>query len=283
MRLLHLASDFLSGFGLSFVLSYLPYVCSFGYEVPFYNSKLNIKSFMAKNNIHEYKVHEYKIRPKTHGQEMYWEDLQNNNIKVLLSVGPAGTGKTFLACHHAVNMLQNNYIDKIILTRPLVSADEEMGFLPGDLMHKMDPWTKPLFDVLKERYTTYEIESFLKKEVIEICPLAYMRGRTFKNALIIADEMQNSTPNQMFMLVTRLGFNSRLVVTGDLQQTDLMNKMNGLEDLNSRILHSINIFYNHNDDDFVEKTGIKLNTLTNTDIQRSQIVSNIINLYDRTN
>ena len=262
-------------FLLSFVLLSLPCIHSFFYEPLFF--KLNLKSCMAKNN-----VHEYKVRPKTPGQEMYWEDLQNNNIKVLLSIGPAGTGKTFLACHHAVNMLQNNYIDKIILTRPLVSADEEMGFLPGDLMHKMDPWTKPLFDVLKERYTTYEIESFLKKEVIEICPLAYMRGRTFKNALIIADEMQNSTPNQMFMIVTRLGSNSRLVITGDLQQTDL-NKINGLEDINSRILHYIDILYNQNEDDFVEKTGIKLSTLKKTDIQRSQIVSNIINLYDRTN
>jgi len=149
-------------------------------------------------------------------------------------------------------------------------------------MHKMDPWTKPLFDVLKERYTTYEIEAFIKKEVIEICPLAYMRGRTFKNSLIIADEMQNSTPSQMFMLVTRLGINSRLVITGDLHQTDL-NKMNGLQDVTSRILHYIDILYNNNEHDFVEKTGIRLNALTKTDIQRSRIVSNIINLYDCTN
>ena len=217
---------------------------------------------MTKNN-----VHEYKVRPKTPGQEMYWEDLQNNNIKVLLSVGPAGTGKTFLACHHAVNMLQNNYIEKIILTRPLVSADEEMGFLPGDLMHKMDPWTKPLFDVLKERYTTYEIESFLKKEVIEICPLAYMRGRTFKNALIIADEMQNATPSQMKMLLTRLGEGSKMIITGDTRQADRKEDDNGLLDFIRLV------------DEYCECKFVSGVEFVNKDIQRHPAVLEVLKIY----
>ena len=223
-----------------------------------------------------------KITPKTPGQQVYWNNLKNNNIKILLGIGPAGTGKTFLACQYAIQMLNTNTIDKIILTRPLVSTDEELGFLPGNLMKKMDPWTKPLFDALKESYSATDVDNLLKKEVIEICPLAYMRGRTFKNALIIADEMQNSTPNQMYMLVSRLGENARLVITGDLQQSDL-KEVNGLTDINSRILHYKSVIFNNNEEDFSVKTGIKISKLEKIDIQRSQIVANIIHLYDCTN
>ena len=222
------------------------------------------------------------ILPKSSGQEEYINDLDNNKIKILLGIGPAGTGKTFLACQYAIKMLNLNLIDKLVLTRPLVSADEELGFLPGNLIKKMDPWTKPLYDALKESVSGKEISNYFKKEVIEICPLAYMRGRTFKNSLIIADEMQNSTPNQMYMLTSRLGYNSKLIITGDLLQSDL-KEQNGLIDITSRINHYTSVIYNNNEKEFSNNMNIKICLLRKNDIQRSAIVSNIINLYDSTN
>ena len=161
-----------------------------------------------------------QIYPKNLSQETYLLKLNDPQKMIVFAIGPAGTGKTMLAVQWAIDQLKYGHADKIIITRPAVSVDEDHGFLPGTLQEKMEPWTKPIMDVFAENYSVREIENFVKEGVIETSPLAYMRGRTFKNAVIIADEMQNATPSQMKMLLTRLGIGSRMVVTGDLQQAD---------------------------------------------------------------
>jgi phosphate starvation-inducible PhoH-like protein len=160
------------------------------------------------------------IVPRNVAQEHYLELLKNPRKFITFAIGPAGTGKTMLAVQVAIKLFKEGAVSKIIVTRPAVSVDEEHGFLPGTLNQKMEPWTRPIFDVFEEYYHPREIQEMLEDGVIEISPLAYMRGRTFKNAFIIADEMQNATPSQMKMLLTRLGENSRMVVTGDLNQAD---------------------------------------------------------------
>ena len=162
-------------------------------------------------------------------QQEYLEKLQDDSKNIVFAVGPAGTGKTLLAVQTGIKLFQEGIVDKIIVTRPAVSVDEDLGFLPGTLNEKMAPWTRPIFDVLGEYYQAKDIAKMLEEGVIEISPLAYMRGRTFKNAYIIADEMQNATANQMKMLLTRLGENSKMVVTGDLNQADRLDN-NGLSE-----------------------------------------------------
>jgi phosphate starvation-inducible PhoH-like protein len=162
-------------------------------------------------------------------QQTYLEQLQDDSKSIVFAVGPAGTGKTMLAVQVGIKLFQEGIVDKLIVTRPAVSVDEDLGFLPGTLNEKMAPWTRPIFDVLGEYYQAKDIAKMLEEGVIEISPLAYMRGRTFKNAYIIADEMQNATANQMKMLLTRLGENSKMVVTGDLNQADRLDN-NGLSE-----------------------------------------------------
>jgi phosphate starvation-inducible PhoH-like protein len=164
---------------------------------------------------------------RSQNQKTYLQKLQNEETSIVFAIGPAGTGKTMLAVMHGIKLFQEGLIDKIIVTRPAVSVDEDLGFLPGDLNEKMAPWTRPIFDVMGEYYKQSDIAEMLKEGVIEISPLAYMRGRTFKNAYIVADEMQNATVNQMKMLLTRLGDGSKMVVTGDLAQADRLSD-NGL-------------------------------------------------------
>ena len=169
--------------------------------------------------------------PKTRAQEDYIELLDKPDKLIVFATGPAGTGKTMLAVLAALKAYQSGECTKIIVTRPAVGVDdEEHGFLPGDLNAKMAPWTRPIMDYIAEYYRPQDINAMLEDQLIEISPLAYMRGRTFKNAWIIADEMQNATPNQMKMLLTRLGEGSKLVVTGDTQQTDRRESENGLLD-----------------------------------------------------
>lgn len=167
------------------------------------------------------------LHPRNKNQAIYLQKLQDESKNIVLAIGPAGTGKTLLAVQNGIRQFQEGKVDKIIVTRPAVSVDEDLGFLPGTLNEKMAPWTRPIFDVLGEYYQQKDIENMLYENVIEISPLAYMRGRTFKNAYIIADEMQNATQNQMKMLLTRLGEGSKMVVTGDLAQADRL-KDNGL-------------------------------------------------------
>ena len=161
-----------------------------------------------------------QIVPRNLAQESYLELLKNPRKYIVFAIGPAGTGKTMLGVQMAIKLYQEGVISKIIITRPAVSVDEDHGFLPGTLNQKMEPWTRPIMDVFEEYYHPKEIAAMLEDNVIEISPLAYMRGRTFKNAFVVADEMQNATPSQMKMLLTRLGDNSRMVVTGDLNQAD---------------------------------------------------------------
>lgn len=162
--------------------------------------------------------------PKTPGQCKYALALRSNK-PIVIGTGPAGSGKTMLACQIALEHVAKYQRPKIVLTRPIVAADEDMGYLPGDMDQKMEPWTKPMFDIFEQYFSYNQIDRFVKIE-----PLGYMRGRTFNNTLIIADEMQNATPNQMKMLLTRVGEGTKLIVTGDLQQSDLGSE-NGLEDL----------------------------------------------------
>lgn len=174
------------------------------------------------------------VAPRNENQQQYLQKLLDQSKNIVFAIGPAGTGKTLIACQVGVKLLKEGLVDKIVVTRPAVSVDEEHGFLPGTLQEKMEPWTRPIFDVLAEYYYARDIENMIREGVIEISPLAYMRGRTFKEAYIIADEMQNATPNQMKMLLTRLGTGSKMVVTGDLGQADKLED-NGLIDFCKKI------------------------------------------------
>jgi phosphate starvation-inducible PhoH-like protein len=213
-------------------------------------------------------------KPKTENQKTYVNHLLDSTIPIVLGIGPAGSGKTLFACNSAVMALKKGEIQKIILTRPVVPVEEDIGFLPGNLIHKMDPWTRPIFDILLEYYTQKDIDSMLHGGVLEISPLAFMRGRTFKNAFIIADEMQNSSPNQMLMLTTRIGDASKLVITGDLQQSD-RSKDNGLLDIINKLKKY---------EDYCFKSGkdspaIRIVEMGAVDIQRSPIVSKLLEMY----
>lgn len=179
----------------------------------------------------DYKTQRKQISliPKSLKQEQYIDLLSNPERLIVFATGPAGTGKTMLAVLAALKAFRSGDCNKIIITRPAVGVDDEKhGFLPGDINAKMEPWTRPIFDIMHEYYRPQDITRMLEEQQIEIAPLAFMRGRTFKNAWIIADEMQNATPGQMKMLLTRLGENSKLVVTGDTQQADRKENDNGL-------------------------------------------------------
>jgi phosphate starvation-inducible PhoH-like protein len=207
-----------------------------------------------------------QIYPKNLSQETYLLKLNDASKMIIFAIGPAGTGKTMLGVQWAIDQLKYGSADKIIITRPAVSVDEEHGFLPGDLNEKMAPWTKPIFDVLAENFNAKEIENFIHEGVIETSPLAYMRGRTFKNAVVIADEMQNATPSQMKMLLTRLGTDSKMVVTGDLQQADRPTN-NGLLEF----LKLYNGFKNHRYVDIVQ--------FDIEDVERHEAVKEILAIY----
>jgi phosphate starvation-inducible protein PhoH and related proteins len=207
-----------------------------------------------------------QLYPKNLNQEDYLFKLNDPSKMIVFATGPAGTGKTMLAVQWAVDQLKYGDASKIIITRPAVSVDEEHGFLPGDLNEKMAPWTRPIFDVIAENYTAKEIEHMVTEGIIETSPLAYMRGRTFKNAVVIADEMQNTTPSQMKMLLTRLGQGSKMVVTGDLQQADRPSN-NGLLEF----LKLYNNFENHRYVDICH--------FTVGDVERHEAVKEILAIY----
>ena len=210
--------------------------------------------------------------PKTLNQQKYVDALDNNDYKMIIATGPAGTGKTLFACKKSIELLLSGELNKIVITRPLVTVEEDLGFLPGNIIKKMDPWTRPVFDIFLEYYSRNELEKMLYENVIEISPLAFMRGRTFKNTFVIADEMQNSSPSQMQMLTTRIGKDSRLVITGDLNQSD-RDLDNGLKD----IVDKTNKYYKNNP--MVDQIVTFIN-LENNDVQRSKLVKQVIDIYN---
>ena len=218
--------------------------------------------------------------PRTQNQKKYVKYLGESDTKIVLGVGAAGSGKTLFACYSAIQELRQGTVTKIIMTRPVVPVEEEeIGFLPGSLINKMDPWTRPIFDILLEFYCQRDIDAMLNNGVIEISPLAFMRGRTFKRSFIIADEMQNSSPNQMLMLTTRLGDGSKMVITGDLKQSD-RGVNNGLADLLQKLKsYDMKDQYNSGNSNKKNNLGIKYVELESEDVQRSAIVSQILDIY----
>lgn len=217
-------------------------------------------------DLNTYKNKKITLIPRSLTQEEYIEHLLNPTRAIVFGIGPAGTGKTMLAVMTAIKALKEGTTDRIIVTRPAVGVDgEKHGFLPGDLNQKMEPWTRPIFDVFNEYYTSKDIITMMEENIIEISPLAFMRGRNFHNSFIIADEIQNTTENQMKMLLTRIGENSKMVLTGDLEQTDIM-KENGLTqfiDVMSRNKSNL----------------VSYVQFTNRDIQRSDAVKEILRMY----
>jgi phosphate starvation-inducible protein PhoH and related proteins len=206
-----------------------------------------------------------QIKAKTHGQKRYVDAIKGNDI--VFGIGPAGTGKTFLAVAMAVNAFRNKEVNRIILTRPAVEAGEKLGFLPGDLQNKVDPYLRPLYDALYEIMGAETYLKYLEKSMIEIAPLAYMRGRTLDDAFIILDEAQNTTPEQMKMFLTRIGFGSKVVVTGDVTQIDLPgDKKSGLKEV-VKVLKDIK--------------GIEFIHLTDQDVVRHELIQRIIKAYEK--
>ena len=207
----------------------------------------------------------YPVKPKTIGQKQYVEAIRRNTV--VLGVGPAGTGKTYLAVAMAVSAFRAKEVNRIILTRPAVEAGEKLGFLPGDLQSKVDPYLRPLYDALFDMLGTETYQKYLERGNIEVAPLAYMRGRTLDDSFIILDEAQNTTSEQMKMFLTRLGFNSRMVVTGDITQIDLPSgKKSGLAEV-MRVLKGVD--------------DIAIHTFTEKDVVRHQLVQQIIRAYEK--
>ena len=205
------------------------------------------------------------VVPKTIGQKLYLQAIQKNPI--VFGIGPAGTGKTYLAMAAAISALLQGQVQRLILTRPAVEAGETLGFLPGDLREKILPYLRPLYDALHDMLDPEDVVTLSEKGVIEIAPLAYMRGRTLANAYIILDEAQNTTPEQMMMFLTRLGDESRIIVTGDITQIDLpRNKPSGLTQA-PRVLKNI--------------PGIEFHTFTASDVVRHPLVQRIIEAYEQ--
>jgi len=209
---------------------------------------------------------EVNIVPRNFHQDDLLGLLEDKNINIVFAIGPAGTGKTLISTLVGIKALMSNKLDKLVVTRPAVSVDEQHGFLPGTLQEKMAPWTRPIFDVFEEYYTPDQIEYMLNDNKVEIAPLAYMRGRTFKNSYIIADEMQNATDNQMKMLLTRIGDGSKLVVTGDLNQHERGYENNGLKCFMDRL-------------ETAESDRIKMVRFNSKDIERHPVVTEVLRLY----
>jgi len=206
-----------------------------------------------------------EIRPKTLGQQKYIDAVKKNDI--VFAIGPAGTGKTYLAVAIALSALKNEEIDRIILVRPAVEAGESLGYLPGDLLEKIDPYFRPLYDAMYEMMPSEKFQKYMEKEIIEIAPLAYMRGRTLNNSFIILDDAQNTTLGQMKMFLTRFGFGSKVIINGDITQIDLPQKEQSGLVRAAKILEKIK--------------GIEFVYLNSQDVVRHRLVQEIIRAYER--
>ena len=204
------------------------------------------------------------LLPRNVNQEVYIDAINDDSNHIIVATGPAGCGKTWLATLAAVKALNEGECDKIIITRPNRAVDDkDIGFLPGDIFSKMLPWMMPILDILKEYYTLKEVENMIANEVIEICPIAYIRGRTFKNAFILVDEAQGTTKTSMLSILTRIGENSKMIVTGDLKQSDIGNS-NGLQDFLDR---------------YQETDHIKVVKFNTGDVERSPVVIEVLKIY----
>ena len=219
---------------------------------------------MSKKELHNFDKHFHE--PKTKSQELYASLLRNKNKKIVVANGPAGTGKTMFATEYGIRYFMTNVYEKIIFTRPSVSVDEDLGYLPGTLEEKMAPWVRPIYDILYRFMSAKEVSQLMEEKIIEIAPLGFMRGRTFENAWIVADEMQNSSVSQMKMLLTRLGENSRLIITGDLDQYDRGFEVNGLDDFLERFKGK-------------RSSSISSFEFEKQDIQREQVVKEVLDIY----
>ncbi len=206
------------------------------------------------------------ITPRTPAQVKYLQTLNKTSRPIKLVTGPAGTGKTLFACQVAAEKLASNSINKIVLTRPIVAVDEDMGYLPGSMDEKMQPWTRPMFEILSDYFPNGRLAKLVNSKRIEVAPLGFMRGRTLEDCWVIADEMQNSTPNQMKMLLTRTGEGTQMIITGDVDQCDLPNP-GGLEDILKRIGTQYDMRY------------IEHIVLGDDDVQRHPAVREVLKLY----
>jgi len=213
--------------------------------------------------------------PKSSSQQDYFDLLEDNRKSLVFALGPAGSGKTLFACMQAVHALRRGAIERIVITRPLVSVEEEqIGFLPGNMVSKMDPWTRPMIDLFREFYSMADVQNMIRNGVIEIAPLAFMRGRTFHRTFVIADEMQNSSPSQMMMLTTRLGMESKMVITGDVQQSDRDRSVeNGLVDF----LRRLEAMHGGRLREMMGPMGVV--QLSSRDVFRSELVVRVLEVY----
>ena len=229
----------------------------------------NNKCYQFYSNKEKKSINDKFSKPRNYSQKKLSSFLKNPSYRIIVASGPAGTGKTLFSVEEGLKNFIEGRVDKIIFTRPSVSVDEQLGFLPGTLEEKMAPWIRPIFDIVHNFIAPKNLEKLIEDKIIEICPLGYMRGRTFKNCWIVADEMQNSTIAQMKMLLTRIGENSKLVITGDLEQNDLFGK-NGLDDfldkIRGRRSDSINSV------EFLDK-----------DIEREEVVKEVLDIYKTNN
>lgn len=211
----------------------------------------------------------------TPNHTLYNNFIKDDDVIITIGIGPAGSGKTMLPCTHAINGLLNKKYKKIIITRPAVNMDEEHGFIPGDLENKMMPWLKPLYDYFLDYITNDKLKEYIRSETIEICPLSFIRGRTFNNCFIIADEVQNCTVNQMKTLLTRIGHETKMVMTGDLEQCDLKTQ-NGLQDfLDKYYIYRRDKKY----DELKNKSMIEIVEFKSEDIMRSEIIKEVLDIY----
>ncbi len=219
-----------------------------------------------QQKVHQSRKKNVRLIPRNTAQEEYILSLHNPSNRIVFAIGPAGTGKTYLAVKKALSELREGHVQRIVITRPAVTAGEDHGFLPGDITRKMEPWTRPIFDVFEEYYTPKEIKMMLEENTIEICPLAYMRGRTFKDAVVVFDESQNTKPTQMKMALTRIGEGTRMFVTGDLNQSDFKGD-NGLRDFFARMAGR-------------QSGMIAMTEFGREHVERDPIVEEVLKFYD---
>lgn len=206
------------------------------------------------------------LLPKNLAQETYIDALDNPEVDIVFAVGPAGTGKSYIATLHAIKLLQNNIVDKVVITRPNVALDDkDIGFLPGDIYNKMAPWTRPILDIFEEYYSVKEIENMIENNIIELLPMAFIRGRTLKNSAILLDESQNTTKSSLLSVLTRIGEGSKIIVTGDIDQSD-RGKINGLSDFLER---------------YRPTNRIKVVEFQKQHVERHRVISTILGWYDQ--